>query len=108
MTTLRELKRLRIKDAISKELAVQRAVWNWALYDDYIKTREVARKHGENAAREYIDKAEKRFRRVYNFVMETAEEMDREREEKGEETLFLTRMKMEKKYTLLNWNLTQK
>ena len=46
MTTLRELKRLRIKDAISKELTVQRAVWNWALYDDYIKTREVARKHG--------------------------------------------------------------
>ena len=44
MTTLRELKRLRIKDAISKELTVQRAVWNWALYDDYIKTREVARK----------------------------------------------------------------
>ena len=46
MTTLRELKRFRIKDAIGKELAVQRAVWNWALYDDYIKTREVARKHG--------------------------------------------------------------
>ena len=46
MTTLRELKGLRIKDAIGKELAVQRAVWNWALYDDYIKTREVARKHG--------------------------------------------------------------
>lgn len=46
MTTLRELKRLRIKDAISKELTVQRAVWNWALYDDYIKTREAARKHG--------------------------------------------------------------
>lgn len=58
MTTLRELKGLRIKDAIGKELAVQRAVWNWALYDDYIKTREVARKHGEAAAREYIDKAE--------------------------------------------------
>ena len=58
MTTLRELKGLRIKDAIGKELAVQRAVWNWALYDDYIKPREVARKHGAAAAREYIDKAE--------------------------------------------------
>ena len=45
MTTLRELKGLRIKDAIGKELTVQRAVWNWALYDDYVKTREVARKH---------------------------------------------------------------
>ena len=89
MTTLRELKRFRIKDAIGKELAVQRAVWNWALYDDYIKTREVARKHGEATAREYIDKAEKRFRRVYNFVMETAEEIDREREERNEETFFL-------------------
>ena len=88
MTTLRELKRFRIKDAIGKELAVQRAVWNWALYDDYIKTREVARKHGEATAREYIDKAEKRFRRVYNFVMETAEEIDREREERNEETFF--------------------
>lgn len=108
MTTLRELKRLRIKDAISKELAVQRAVWNWALYDDYIKTREVARKHGENAAREYIDKAEKRFRRVYNFVMETAEEIDREREGKDEETLFFDKDEDGKKYTPLNWNLTQK
>lgn len=88
MTTLRELKRFRIKDAIGKELAVQRAVWNWALYDDYIKTREVARKHGEATAREYIDKAEKRFRRVYNFVMETAEEIDREREERNEEAFF--------------------
>lgn len=46
MTTLRELKRLRVRNAIGKELTVQRAVWNWALYDDYIKTREVARKHG--------------------------------------------------------------
>ena len=46
MTTLRELQGLQIKDAIGKELAVQRTVWNWALYDDYIKTREVARKHG--------------------------------------------------------------
>ena len=88
MTTLRELKGLRIKGAIGKELAVQRAVWNWALYDDYIKTREVARKHGEAAAREYIDKAEKRFRRVYNLIMESAEEMDREREERNEKSLF--------------------
>ena len=55
MTTLRELKGLQIKDAIGKELAVQRTGWNWALYDDYIKTREVARKHGEAAARVYID-----------------------------------------------------
>ena len=46
MTTLRELKRLRVRNAIGKELTVQRAVWNWALYDDYIKTREVARKQG--------------------------------------------------------------
>lgn len=46
MTTLRELKRLRVRNAIGKELTVQRAVWNWALYDDYVKTREVARKHG--------------------------------------------------------------
>lgn len=46
MTTLRELKRLRVKNAIGKELTVQRAVWNWALYDDYVQTREVARKHG--------------------------------------------------------------
>lgn len=91
MTTLRELKGLRIKNAIGKELAVQRAVWNWALYDDYIKTREVARKHGEAAAREYIDKAEKRFRRVHNFIMETAEEIDRERAERNEEALFSDR-----------------
>lgn len=88
MTTLRELKGLRIKDAIGKELAVQRAVWNWALYDDYIKTREVARKHGEAAARGYIDKAEKRFRRVHNFIMKSAEEIDRERAERNEEALF--------------------
>ena len=46
MTTLRVLKQLRVKNAIGKELTVQRAVWNWALYDDYVKTREVARKHG--------------------------------------------------------------
>lgn len=46
MTTLRELKQLRVKNAIGKELTVQCAVWNGALYDDYIKTREVARKHG--------------------------------------------------------------
>ena len=46
MTTLRELKQLRVRNAIGKELTVQRAVWNWALYDDYVKTREVARKHG--------------------------------------------------------------
>ena len=39
MTTLRELKQLRVKNAIGKELTVQCAVWNWALYDDYIKTR---------------------------------------------------------------------
>ena len=97
MTTLRELKRLPRKDAIGKELAVQRAVWNWALYDDYIKTREVARKHGETAAREYIDKAEKRFRRVYNFFMETAEEIDREREERNEEALFSYKDKEGKK-----------
>ena len=97
MTTLRELKRLPRKDAIGKELAVQRAVWNWALYDDYIKTREVARKHGETAAWEYIDKAEKRFRRVYNFFMETAEEIDREREERNEEAFFSYKDKEEKK-----------
>lgn len=46
MTTLRKLKQLRVRNAIGKELTVQRAVWNWALYDDYVKTREVARKHG--------------------------------------------------------------
>ena len=46
MTTLRELKQLRVKNAIGKVLTVQRAVWNWALYDDYVKTREVARQHG--------------------------------------------------------------
>ena len=31
MTTLRELKQLRVKNAIGKELTVQRAVWNWAM-----------------------------------------------------------------------------
>lgn len=97
MTTLRELKRLRVRNAIGKELTVQRAVWNWALYDDYIKTREVARKHGEAAAREYIDKAEKRFRRVYNLIMESAEEIDRERAERNEKEFFLIRMQKGKK-----------
>lgn len=108
MTTLRELKRLPIKYAIGKELAVQRAVWNWALYDDYTKTREVARKHGETAAREYIDKAEKRFRRVYNFVMETTEEIDREREERNEEALFSDKDEEEKKVDIVELKFNSK
>ena len=108
MTTLRELKGLRIKNVIGKELAVQRAVWNWALYDDYIKTREVARKHGEAAAREYIDKAEKRFRRVHNSIMETAEEIDREREKKNEETLFLDKDEDGKKVDIVELKFKSK
>ena len=46
MTTLRELKRLRVRNAIGKELTVQRAVWNCALYDAYVKPRAVSRQHG--------------------------------------------------------------
>lgn len=108
MTTLRELKGLQIKDAIGKELAVQRTVWNWALYDDYIKTREVARKHGEAAAREYIDKAEKRFRRVHNFIMESAEEIDREREERNEKALFSDKDEEGKKVDIVELKFNSK